>query len=266
MPSTFLTLLEPSRLMLLAMVLCRTSGLVMVAPVFGSSDVPMKLRAFFALLLTLMIVSVRFYQRVPEPTAMIDFAVYLAAEVAIGLVLGLGVWMYLLAFQLAGQIVSQSAGMSLADVFVPGLDTSVPIVSQLLHLFATVVFLAIGGHRLLIAAFLNTFEVLPPGAGLAVDGVPAMLTTMLAESFEFGIRVAAPGITALLLATLVLGLVSRTLPQLNIMAFGFGMNAMLALGVLAMTFGAAAWSLEEQIESVVDTVRDGLTPQSQPDA
>ena len=77
-------------------------------------------------------------------------------------------------------------------------------------------------------------------------------------SFSLGIRVAAPVVTALLLATLVLGLIGRTLPQLNVMALGFGLNSLLAFAALGVTFGAAAWVFQGQIEPTMKTIFDAL--------
>jgi flagellar biosynthetic protein FliR len=74
------------------------------------------------------------------------------------------------------------------------------------------------------------------------------------KSFALGIRAAAPLVTALLLANLVLGLISRTLPQLNILVIGFGVNTMLASGALILSLGAAAWVFGDQIGSAVEAV------------
>jgi flagellar biosynthetic protein FliR len=251
-------LFDPSRLLLIALVLSRVGGLVMIAPIFGASEAPLRLRALFAILLTLLIVPVQFHLPVPETATLLGFASYVAVELGIGLVLGLGVWIYLQAFQLAGHIISQASGLSLADAFAPGLDTNVPVVSQLLHMFALALFVAIGGHRLVVEGFLQTFAAIPPGQGAWSPEVPQLLTTMLSQSFQLGVRIAAPGLTALLLATLVLGLISRTLPQLNVMALGFGLNAMLTLSVTAFSLGAAAWAFEDQLDAVVTQIVNGL--------
>jgi flagellar biosynthetic protein FliR len=81
---------------------------------------------------------------------------------------------------------------------------------------------------------------------------------LLAQSFSLAVRAAAPVVTALLLSTLVMGLISRTLPQLNILAVGFGLNSMLAFGVLGLTLGGAAWVFQNQIESVLELLLEAL--------
>jgi len=90
--------------------------------------------------------------------------------------------------------------------------------------------------------------------------VTEAMTSLLTQSFVLGVRAAAPAMVALLLATLVLGLVSRTLPQLNVMALGFGFNVLATLGALSISLGAAAWAFQDQVEPVLETVLDALKP------
>ena len=85
-------------------------------------------------------------------------------------------------------------------------------------------FVAIGGHRRVMTALLDSFATLPPGGGAMPTEIGEMLTTLAAQSFRLGVQAAMPAMVAMLLATLVLGLISRTLPQLNVMNLGFGIN------------------------------------------
>jgi flagellar biosynthetic protein FliR len=80
----------------------------------------------------------------------------------------------------------------------------------------------------------------------------------MAQSFSLGIRAAAPATIALLLATLVLGLISRTVPQLNVLILGFGLNSLLIFGSLALTLGGITWAFQEQIEPALEVLLDAL--------
>ena len=85
-----------------------------------------------------------------------------------------------------------------------------------------------------------------------------MLTSIVTQSFALGIRAAAPLLTALLLSNLVLGLISRTLPQINVIAVGFSLNSLLALGVLFLSIGAVAWTFQEPTMDVMQAVASAL--------
>ena len=129
-----------------------------------------------------------------------------------------------------------------------------PLFSRLLSLLVLAIFVAIGGHRIVMAGLLDTFQTIPPGSACAPDSLFQTLIDLVTQSFALGIRAAAPLVTALLLANLVLGLISRTLPQLNVLVIGFGLNTMLASGALILSLGTAAWVFGDQIGSAVEAV------------
>jgi flagellar biosynthesis protein FliR len=241
-------------------VLARMSGLVMTAPMFGSSEVPTRIRALLAFTLALVITPVQWSANVELPTSLAAFIVSMGGELLIGMILGLGVMILLSGVQVAGQIISQMSGMSLADVFNPGFDAEVPIISNLLYLVTLTVFIILGGHRLLVGALLDTYTFLPLGHAQLPPSLGTLMATLLAESFSLAVRGAAPAMVALLLATVVLGLISRTLPQLNILAIGFGLNAMVTFFVLAVSVGAIAWLFQEHFEPAVEVIVDALRP------
>ncbi len=170
-------------------------------------------------------------------------------EALVGLMLGLGVRILFAGLHVAGQIISQMSGLQLAEVFSPGLGTSVPLFTQLLFLVTTAVFLLTGGHRQLIEALLDTFAWLPPGQAAVSRSAVAAVTELVAQSFALGLRAAAPAMVALLLATLIVGFVSRTLPQLNVMSLGFGINALVAIAAVGVSLGGAAWLFQEQLQT-----------------
>jgi flagellar biosynthetic protein FliR len=86
-----------------------------------------------------------------------------------------------------------------------------------------------------------------------------VLTTILTQSIALGIRAGAPVMLALLVATLVLGLVTRTLPQINIIAIGFNLNALLTLAALFVMLGTIAWTLQEQSAETMRLIVDSLS-------
>jgi flagellar biosynthetic protein FliR len=80
----------------------------------------------------------------------------------------------------------------------------------------------------------------------------------MTQAFVLGIRAAAPLLTALLLANLILGLISRTLPQINVIAVGFGVNSLLTLGLMMLTIGAAAWVFQDPSVDVMGRIQEAL--------
>jgi flagellar biosynthetic protein FliR len=210
-------------------------------------------RALLAVALTALLVPLTWNRAVPSSATLVDYLILAVSELLIGLTLGLGVVILFAGVQMAGQIIAQASGLQLADVFNPALETSLPVVSQFLYLVALALFVLLGGHRLVLEGLLETLVHLPPGASVSRSLVDT-LSALVSQSFALGVRAAAPTLAALLLATLVLGLVGRTLPQLNVMALGFGASAVVTLLVLAASLGSALWIFQEQVEPLIDQI------------
>jgi flagellar biosynthetic protein FliR len=244
--------------MVFTLVLARVSGMIVIAPLFGTLTMPRHVRAFLAVTMSLLVAPVYLNTSLPPVDGVASYAHFLANEVAIGLLLGLGVNIMFSGIQVAGQIVSQMSGMSLADVFDPGFDESVSVFTTLFYYLTMAVFVAIGGHRLMVEAILDTFTWAPPGHAALGDTYVDALTGLMTQSFMLGVHAAAPILVALFLSTIVLGLIGRTLPQINIIAVGFGVNSLLTLAMLLLSLGTVAWTFQEPTIDALRTIQETL--------
>ncbi len=239
---------------LFTLVFFRTSGLVIAAPGYGSSEIPLQIRALFAFALALVLTPLQSPSNWSAPPGMLGYALLTAGELALGFVLGLGVAVILLGVELGGDLIARMGGVMMSDVYDPSAESDVPVFSRLLFLLALTVYLVVGGHRLLLEGLIESFHALPPGRVLNAEQYPALLVDLVTQSFVLGIRVGAPAATALLTATLVLGLISRTLPQLNLLMLGFGINAVVAVGALLLTIGLAAQVFEQHLDTAMGEI------------
>ena len=246
------------QLLLFVLVLTRISALIMTAPIFGSRSVPLRIRALLAVGFALIVTPVHFDESRAMPTELVNLSVLIAREAVLGLALGLAVMILFTGLHLTGQVIGQMSGMSLADSFDPTFDTTVPVFAQLLDAVTLSVFIAIGGHRQVMMALLDTFRWRPPGVRDLPTGFVQTLTEVTSESFVVGIRAGAPVIVALFLSVLLLGLISRTLPQLNVIAIGFSLNSMVMLAMLAASMGALAWVVQDHADTMIAAIRDAI--------
>ncbi len=245
-------------LILFALVLARVAGLTMTAPIYGTNDVPMQVRILLAAAFALLIAPLQWHAAAVPFGSLVHLAAMLGVEAAIGACLGLGVLVLVHAMTLAGEMIAQASGLGIAEMFDPTIEENVSQFSRLMFLTAVTIFLCIGGHRMVMAGLLDSFQTIPPGSGEFPSSLAEGFTTLVSMSFSLGVRVAAPVVTSLLLATVVLGLIGRTLPQLNIFAVGFGLNSLLAFAALGLTLGAAAWAFQDQIQPAMQTIFDAL--------
>jgi flagellar biosynthetic protein FliR len=243
------------KFVLFTLLLCRVSGLVMSAPIFGNKDIPMQFRGFLCVAVALLLLPTHWHIAPVLPGSTLQYLLLAGSEVLVGLCLGVGIDVLLSGAKLAGQIIGMTSGESMAEMYDPQTDESFAVLSQFFSTMTLLVFVCIGGHRLVLGALMDTFQAIPPGRAGGVDAsLIDTLQTLLGQSFSLGIRAAAPAMLALMLATLVLGLVSRTLPQLNVMALGFGLNSLVMYGVLMVSIGAAAMTFQYQLEPTLEAL------------
>ena len=232
MPELLYGLLSPEQLYSFLFVLLRVSVILLLLPILGSVTLPTVWKAGFALLLTLLI-----YQVVPrQPLAVrsgLEMIVTLGAELLLGLVLGLSVRLILTGFEMAGQFMGFQMGFTIVNVVDPQSGTQTSIMAQLNYILAILIFLMVDGHHYLIQALVRSFELVPPGGFALHAGVFTKLVKLSNHMFTVALKIAAPVMSALLLATIALGIVSKTVPQMNILIVGFPLN----IGIGLLLFG-----------------------------
>jgi flagellar biosynthetic protein FliR len=253
-----------NQFLIFVLILTRVGALVASLPVLSSAGVPVQVRALLAIAMSVLLTPLHWGLSIATPANLVDLAVLMGHEAVLGLALGAAITILLAGMQLAGQIISQMSGLSLADVVNPTFDMPVPIFSQLLELLALAIFFLLGGHRHVLDALLGSFAWMPPGAGRLPPTLPEALAEIAGRSFEIGIRASAPVMVALLLAILIVALMSRTLPQLNAIAVGLNFNAVVVLAVLALCLGSAAFVFQHEVGEVVGLVRSQFTPAETP--
>ncbi|HEX6961550.1 MAG TPA: flagellar biosynthetic protein FliR [Lacipirellula sp.] len=244
------------------LVLARVGALMATAPIFGNRSAPMQVRALLAVAMSLMMTPLYSSQAPADVTNMLAFSKFVLSEALLGALLGLGVMILVSGVQLTGHIVSQLGGTALSEGADPVTDENLPVFSQMFYFLTLAMFVLLDGHRLLTEALLDTYLWAPPGRGVLGASYVEALKTLLTQSFLLAIRAAAPAMAALLLATLVLGLIGRTLPQINILAVGFSVNALLTAGVLVLSIGAIGWAFPQPavdaIEMLSEAIRDAV--------
>ena len=255
--------IDTSRVLIFALVLTRVSGIAMMAPVFGTSDIPMQVRALFVFAISLLIMPAQWTATVDEPANLTMFAVLIVAELCIGLSLGVGLTIFFTGASMAGELIGQIGGLTASQIFDPISGDQSPLLSRLLQYLAITVFATVGGLHVLIASLLDTFVTLPVGEAAFQPSVAYSLVVILSLSFNLALRMAAPVLVSVLVTMLVMGLLGKTLPQLNLMSVGFGINSMVMFSVFGLSLGAGIWCFQEKIGDVFVLLFHGL--QAQPD-
>lgn len=210
-----------------ALVAMRVTGLFLIAPVFSSRAVPGPVRVGLILALTVLLVpSVR-----PAEASIAA----MAGELVVGVVIGLGAAVVVAAAEFAGDLLAVETGLSGASTLDVMNQTSLPVLGQFTQLFMVMLLLAMDGHLIMIDALRGSFTVIPAGAG--VDLEAGLLGVVGAGSIVFarGLQFAAPVVAAITLANVGLGILARTVPQLNVLMMAFPIQIALGLATLGLT-------------------------------
>ncbi len=207
----------------------------------------MRIRAGIAIGLSALIAPIAYTNASPMPTDLINISLCMTTEVILGFLLGSVILLAMTSLQIAGQMVGNLAGLDLATSADPNTDEEVPVIANMLGWLATVIFVILGGHRQLLDCCLQSFTSYPVGVVQFHSTWLDELDAIVRHTFVIGIRAAAPLAVALLLSNLVTGLLARTLPQLNVLAIGFNINAMTLLAMLSLSIGSVAWVYQAEL-------------------
>ncbi len=240
-----------------ALVMLRLSGLMLTAPIYGSRMVPRRVRVAITLTVSAMMFPL-VRSQAPANLTLSSVVAGGASELAIGVSIGLGLSIMLMAAEVAGLIVGRQAGLALSNVFDPTVNQQVSITGQIYGIMLTLTFILAGGLRAGMAALLDTYEVIPLLSFHVGDSIVLLLTEMLGAAMMLGIRLAGPVLIALFLLSITLAFLSRTMPQFNILSVGFTLRALVALGVAAAALNGGEQFFLDAVWNGIEFVREGF--------
>ena len=195
---------------------------------------------------------------VSAPVTLTSAAAGLVGELAIGVLIGLGVSLVFIGVQIAGQLISQQAGLALGDVFDPAFESSTTVVSQVYFYAATVIFLAVGGDRAIVRAVLDSFRSIPPLTLQSPVSFAAVLVSLRDALVHDGYSRGRADDAGAAVVVSGVGLYFADGPQLNLFSVGFPIKLALALAIMAMTFMSLEPVLLDGVHTCMDAVARAL--------
>jgi flagellar biosynthetic protein FliR len=236
------------------LVIFRIGGLMIFGPLLSSVIIPMRVKVYLSLILGLAVyptVSTLVPMDLPATLDLWSLGPMVFTEVLIGAAIGFMATLPLVSVQIGGLMMGQQMGLGFARIFNPAAGVDENILGQTLFLMTMAGFVMIGGLESLVLAVLHSFEHLPPPAigGLSADmGMLSLIVGLLAAAFELALRVAAPLLALIFLQTIAMGFIAKTVPQINILSFGFPIRILAGLGVIVV--GLAI--LDEVVMDLID--------------
>ena len=230
----FFTLAQDHAAVFLLM-LTRCSGIFMIAPFFGSLNIPVTIRAAAAFAFTLVLFPVvDGLGTVAAPPSVWAFAGSVLAELFIGWLIGFVAYVCFSAIHMAGKVMDTQVGFAVVNVMDPTSGQQIPLIGSLLYNLGIIVFLVTNGHHVIITALAESFRMVPLAAMQPNLSLTMLLVDFTNGIFVTGMKIAMPVTFAILLVNVALGILARTMPQMNIFVVGIPLQLMVGVGVLSM--------------------------------
>jgi flagellar biosynthetic protein FliR len=211
--------------------LVRVLALFASAPLLSHRAIPLRVKVALGVAVTAILAPL-----VPAPPVADVLSgsglALLLQNVLVGLVIGFSVRIVFAAFELAGELIGLQMGLSFAGFFNPASGAAQNAVANLMSLLALLCFLAIDGHLMLVHALTESFRVFPLTAGAAAPLDFERVVRLATDMFVIALTIALPFVAVLLLINIVLGVLARIAPQLNVFAVGFPLTLFTGLTLL----------------------------------
>ena len=229
----------------------RAGGLIVSAPFWGSRVVPLLVRVWIAMLLAIATYPLVRVVSLPGGITLFSLLMALGGEILLGLVLGWVGQLLFAAMRLAGQEIEIKSGLGLLQLVDPNEGGQSGIFAAFLELTAGLIFFSLNGHHLLIQALSSSYSVFPLAGEKFATRLLEGLVTSAGEIFTIALRVSAPVVIGLLLSDIVLGIISRAIPQMNVFIVAQPLQFALVLLLLLLSLPTLVWFFVRQLPLLV---------------
>jgi len=238
--------------------LLRVSGFFISAPFFGHRAIPSALKVPIVLTLAFAVGPLVTGLGPVQPASLWQLAGWAICELVTGAIIGFGFAALFWAVRMAGDIIGLQMGFAIVNVIDPNSTEQVSLIGEFKYILAILILLIVDGHHLMIAALLDSYRLIPIGAAHFGDDAFNQLIRLTATVFVTAVKIGAPVMITLLLTDVALGIVARTVPQMNIFIVGFPLKigvGFLVLGaslpLLAQLFSRALTQIELSTRQIV---------------
>ena len=222
-----------NRIVVFILILIRMSSLFVITPVFGRNEMPQYLKiglAFFCSLVLLPLVgNVNL-----EFANVFQFALVVIKELFVGIVIGYVSFLVFTALYVAGEIIDMQIGFGMVNILDPMLGGQVPLMGNFIYILTTIFFLMIDGHHILFTALFKSYSLIPINGFVFREAMVTNIVSIFADTFVIGFQISLPVLAAAILTQIALGILAKTVPQMNV--FVVGMPLQIIVGLLALYF------------------------------
>lgn len=209
-------------------ILMRMAGFVLFNPILGRQSIPGMVRVGFSLVLALAVTSFT-TQTVEIPGSLIEFAIKLVLELSVGFLLGIVMQFFFYIPVLAGEIIDNQMGMTMAKTYDSGSQASMSVTSTLFNVLMLLLFFTANGHYTMLRILLTSGDIVPFGqAALGQDAANAVAELFITCTL-LGVKLALPVLAAELMGQVGMGILMKVIPQINVFAINIELKVIIGL-------------------------------------
>jgi len=224
----------PDTLVSFMMAATRIGAILFTVPFFGSNIIKAHIRFILAILVAMVLFPG--IQTMPFGNLHTGILIILMfKEILIGVCIGILSHFLFVGAQLGGQVAGMQMGFGIVNVMDPQTNTQLSIIASFLNIGMLLLFIAVGGHYLVLGAIAESFHFIPLGAG----DIDPLAFNYIAKLFSFifltAVKIMAPVLITLLMFSVVMGVIGKLAPQINLMIVGFPAKIAIGLTIMAMS-------------------------------
>jgi len=216
------------------LIFARITGIFTSAPIFSSRNLPVQLKAALSLLCSVLIMPLFVDNHILAISSLLFFIIIVISEFLLGLLLGFAASLLFTAVEMAGNILDTQIGFGIVNIFDPQTAQQVPLIGNFKYILALLVYLSTNGHHIFLSAIFDSFKAVPvTSVVLQVLPITELFVTMISDAFIFAFKITIPILIALFLTDIALGILARTMPQMNIFVVGIPIKIIVGVFVLS---------------------------------
>ena len=258
---SLLSIFSPKNIVIFMLVFTRMSGLFATAPFYSTFSRTEQVKIWFCALISFIlypILSAKAHFIMPH--SMPEFAILIAIEFAIGFAIGFIANLLFVGVSMVGELISIQMGLSMANVLDPVSGESSTIMSSLYTYLVTLVFLGLGAYEYLFAAVYKSFFVMPVGLeGIFNTGILEGTLTLSGQMFQIAFGLAMPIFSVLLVCDILLGMMSKVMPQMNIFMVSLPFKVFLGLVLILLFLKGSISYLSDVISEYMQAIMSLFT-------
>jgi len=220
----------------------RVAGLFLTAIPFNHRNIPVQLKIWFAALVAFFIFSSYWQVQIAVASDLGGYLLQFLGELLTGAAIGFLTQIAFAVFQVAGQFIDMQTGFGVVNVIDPQSGLQYPVIGTFKYLIAVIFFLTINGHHYLLAALNKSYHIIPIGKAHISGSLVSWILNLAGGMFSTAFQIALPILGALFIADLALGVIARTVPQMNVFLVGMPLKIGLGLALVLVMMPYLVWA------------------------